>query len=134
MTTKRHTSTYSWRPVTLPHEIDALIDRPRTFPDRGAAHATPEQREVCWLWQGTMRNGYPVLRVKVPGQTGTTRPVSAHRFVYEVVLDERIPGRIDGDVAELDHRCRTPQCVNPWHMEPVSKSTNLSRRVFGGAR
>ena len=28
---------------------------------------------------------------------------------------------------ELDHKCRTPACVNPSHMEPVTHQENVLR-------
>lgn len=77
----------------------------------------PDSIESCWLWTGatTRRvNGYG--RFSVAG-----RLTLAHRFAFEHAR-EPIP-----DGLELDHLCRTPPCVNPWHLEPVTRSVNIRR-------
>jgi|LauGreDrversion4_2_1035121.scaffolds.fasta_scaffold02617_5 hypothetical protein len=117
MTRHPASSTFVYRPAALPDELAALI----------AYGATPQD---CDLWMGTLRGGYGVLRVRVAGMTDTTRPIQAHRFIYEVATGVAIPKTRNGEPVELDHQCRNPRCVKPTHMEPVAKSVNLSRRVF----
>ena len=68
----------------------------------------------CWLWLGALSDGYGTF-----GINGRTR--YAHRFAYEYFRD-LIP-----DGTELDHLCRVPQCVNPYHLEPVNHTTNCIR-------
>ena len=122
MTTKRHTSTLIYRPAVVPDEIARLIRYGATD-------------EACDVWDGTVRSGYAVLRVKIAGSTGSSRPIQASRFLYEIATGGPIPGRMNGEPVELDHRaCRNPLCVKPTHLEPVPRSVNLERRVFGGAR
>lgn len=70
--------------------------------------------ENCWLWAGSTSVGYG--RFYVDGHT-----VGAHRWAYESLVGP-IP---DGLV--LDHLCRTPACVNPAHLEPVTQRENLLR-------
>lgn len=73
--------------------------------DRG--YETP-----CWIWQGfTSESGY--------GQVG--RNQRAHRVMYEA-LRGPIPAGL-----ELDHLCRVPPCVNPAHLEPVTRAENNRR-------
>ena len=76
---------------------------------------TPEPNTGCWLWLGADdgRHGYGRVR-----RNGTRQ---AHRYLYEVHKGA-IP---DGMV--LDHLCRTPACVNPDHLEPVSQRENQLR-------
>lgn len=73
----------------------------------------------CWLWTGkTATNGYGVI-VASPGKGG------AHRYFYQTLI---------GDVAkglDLDHLCRVRCCVNPYHLEPVTRSVNLKRGANG---
>ena len=114
-------STFTYRPAAVPDEIAALITYGATDTD-------------CDMWRGTARNGYGVLRVRVAGMTATTRPIQAHRFLWEIVTGKPIPGRMNGEPVELDHLCREPRCVKPSHLEPVAKSTNLERRKFGGGQ
>jgi hypothetical protein len=75
----------------------------------------------CWIWTGGKtgatgrRQAYGFVRVE------GGRRIGAHRFVYE---------RMVGPVAEgmdLDHLCRTPLCVNPEHLEPVTHQENVRR-------
>jgi HNH endonuclease len=69
----------------------------------------------CWIWCGAMfRGGYGNVRHE-------GRNVSAHRAMYEAVVG-LIPEGLD-----LDHLCRTPACIRPSHLEPVSRGENLRR-------
>lgn len=66
----------------------------------------------CWLWVGYVRpDGYPQLN----------RNTRAHRWVYEMWKGSISTG------AQLDHLCRVPKCVNPSHLEPVTKDENNRR-------
>lgn len=70
----------------------------------------------CWLWNGKIApNGYGQFSL------GHARYVSAHRWGYE-----RFRGPIPTG-ADLDHTCRRRACVNPDHLEPVSRRENLLR-------
>jgi hypothetical protein len=76
--------------------------------------------DACWRWVAALdRHGYGAFRFR--GKTAR-----AHRAAYEIV-EGPIP-----DGLELDHLCRTPACVNPAHLEPVTHAENV-RRGNGGA-
>ena len=103
----------------LPDELLALVNR--------------DTSSECWEWTGNHRpNGYGVYRLEVPGLRNR-QIVQAHRLIYELLVG-RIPGiRKDTETrkpepVELDHLCRNRGCVNPAHLEPVTKSENLRRR------
>ena len=49
--------------------------------------------------------------------------MAAHRFAYEMLVGP-IPEGLD-----LDHLCRVRHCVNPNHLEPVTRSENLRRGI-----
>jgi hypothetical protein len=77
----------------------------------GPAH--PVLGTPCWLWKASKNNGgYGTFRAY------TSKTVGAHRWAYE---EERGPVPTD---MELDHLCRTRCCVNPAHLEPVTKREN----------
>lgn len=79
----------------------------------------------CWEWTGTVsRNGYGAFMFLDP-TAGKVVNKLAHRLVYEQ-LTGPIPAGLD-----LDHLCRNRRCVNPDHLEPVTRRENL-RRGFGG--
>lgn len=79
-----------------------------------------ERTESCWLWRGcTQANGYGFL--KVGGRAG--KRIYAHRLAYEL-FKSSIP-----DGLEIDHLCRVRHCVNPDHLEPVTRSQNVRRGI-----
>ena len=70
----------------------------------------------CWLWTGYIApNGY-----------GKSSEGWAHRLVYEEWVGP-IPDGFD-----LDHLCRVRRCVNPQHLEPVTRKVNLRRSPLVG--
>lgn len=67
----------------------------------------------CWVWQGYRdRNGY-----------GRHRVEWAHRWSYEHHVGPIPPEH------EIDHLCSNPPCVNPDHLEPVTRVEHV-RRTF----
>ena len=72
----------------------------------------------CWLWTGSLSsNGYGLI-------WHNGHNVRAHRFAYEYITHAIIP-----DDKELDHLCRNHQCVNPHHLEVVSRRENVMRGI-----
>ena len=69
----------------------------------------------CWEWIGAIGNfGY--------GRFGFQRRVLyAHRFIFEAKN-----GPV-GRKLDLDHLCRNRACVNPGHLEPVTRKVNNER-------
>ena len=91
---------FSW---TWPQRIDRWMRR------NVVAHGT------CWLWTGAKtRNGYG--QVAIHGKAWMV-----HRAFYTYFIADVPPG------LDLDHLCRNRACVNPWHLEPVTRSVNLRR-------
>lgn len=69
----------------------------------------------CWLWTGAIdANGYGYF-----GMDGVV--IRAHQASYRLNVGA-VP-----DGLELDHLCRTPRCVRPDHLEPVTHRENLLR-------
>lgn len=84
---------------------------PRPAEDRFFGHV--EVTGFCWLWTGKVNEkGY--------GRFGHTM---VHRWVYEFLVGEI------GDGLVIDHLCRIHRCVNPDHLEPVTRTEN-NRRGF----
>ena len=78
----------------------------------------------CWLWQAVTVNGYGFLG---RGRRGAGN-IYAHRFSYELLVNP-IPEGL-----EIDHLCRVRKCVNPDHLEAVSRRTNLLRGLTQPAK
>jgi len=66
----------------------------------------------CWLFRNRA-NSY-----------GLYQKQPAHRYVYELLVGP-IP-----ETTEIDHLCRVKGCINPEHLEPVTRSVNQERVTF----
>lgn len=76
----------------------------------------------CWVWQGPIdRNGYGKAYdgSRPPGK----RVDWAHRVSYR-----RHRGEIP-DGTELDHTCQNTRCVNPEHLDPITRAEHVRRTV-----
>lgn len=83
--------------------------------------AKVDKTDTCWLWVGaTTTAGYGRFTITL----GYRKPqsfVQAHRFSYELLIGP-IPAGLT-----IDHLCRTPACVRPDHLEPVTMRENILR-------
>jgi hypothetical protein len=76
------------------------------------AHTTMSD-SGCWEWNGALtEQGY-----------GRCFGRLAHRLSYEAWT-----GPIGGGL-DIDHLCRNRACVNPAHLEPVTRRENLARGI-----
>lgn len=76
----------------------------------GTGYETP-----CWLWTGTLNiAGYAYRNHRAGSRL-------VHRRHYEEAYGTVPPG------LDLDHLCRVRRCVNPDHLEPVTRSENARR-------
>ena len=73
----------------------------------------------CWNWTASTRQGYG--QIWTPSRPGPRRILQAHRAMYELA-NGPIPDGLD-----LDHLCRNTLCVNPEHLEPVTRRENVLR-------
>jgi hypothetical protein len=81
-----------------------------------------DKTETCWLWVGAIgTGGYGNFYISSVGRR--IRSVRAHRWAYEHLVGS-IPDGLD-----LDHLCRNRACVNPAHLEPVTRRVNLRRGI-----
>lgn len=87
--------------MTLPERIERKI----------------EKSGNCWTWSAA-KTGEGYGGVWLNG-----RMVLAHRAVFEA-LEGPIP-----DGMTLDHLCRNRACVNPQHLEVVTRGANVLRGV-----
>jgi hypothetical protein len=99
---------------------DPSVERP--------SKRTPEQRfwlkvdksGACWLWTASVnpQTGY--------GQFSRRHgePVDAHRFSFELAHGEVPEGH------DVHHSCHVRRCVNPAHLQAVTRSQNMAMRKY----
>ncbi len=75
-----------------------------------------EMSDGCWTWRGARFSGTDRGQFKAQGKTH-----KAYRFSYEIIKGE-IPQGLT-----IDHLCRNPNCVNPWHLEAITQRENNLR-------
>jgi len=83
----------------------------------GPVPASRPELGPCWLWKLSVnkkRGGYGQFRLG-------RRTFRAHIVAY------RLSGRSVPRGLDLDHLCRTTRCVNPAHLEPVTRRVNFLR-------
>lgn len=92
------------KPMTKESLQEVLDNKSMPIPESG-----------CRIWMGSLLNGgYGTL-------TYRTKRYMAHRASYELNKGP-IPEGL-----EIDHLCRVRSCINPNHLEAVTKSVNIRR-------
>lgn len=91
-----------------PHDLVRFEARVHVEPNTG-----------CWIWRGAIATPGGYGTMKVDGRTRL-----AHRLSYEY-----FKGQIH-DGLDIDHLCRTRCCVNPDHLEAVTRQVNLNRGII----
>lgn len=93
------------------------IDATDLLKERFMRFVMHEPNTGCWLWNG---GGHG--REKDYGGFGYLgKKVYAHRIAF-MLFRGKVPEGLC-----LDHLCKTPRCVNPDHLEPVTLKENVLR-------
>ena len=81
----------------------------------------------CWFWTGARSRGkgnrkwYGTFKYK-------GKSIRAHRFAHDVLGGKCCPSGF-----HRDHKCRFSLCVNPEHLEAVTREVNQYRKTSGFA-
>jgi hypothetical protein len=113
-----------WAQQRRGHPLTPILTH-ETSEDRFKRNIRIDEETGCWLWVGagsgkyydreSGEGGYGQLRVR--GEN-----YMAHRWSYEQKHGVRLTTE-----DTLDHLCRRTRCVNPDHLERVSRSENIER-------
>lgn len=78
----------------------------------------------CWFWTGGRSRGGGIKKQKWYGSFKVGgKAVRAHRFACEAIGGRECPPG-----HHRDHTCRFTLCVNPEHLEVVTKEENERRK------
>ena len=90
----------------------------------GQSPSTRPELGPCWLWMASLDTyGYGMFW---QGPRPMRKLRRSHRVAYEASFGQ-IPEGFD-----IDHLCRNRCCVNPAHLEPVTRKENLRRGIRPG--
>lgn len=81
----------------------------------------PESENGCWEHQGQLQrpvHGYPRVSLRVNGK-------HVKRFAHRL-MDEIVNGPLPEGL-EIDHICFNHRCVNPDHLQRLTRAENLAR-------
>lgn len=79
------------------------------------ASKVERQESGCWNWTASKAHGYGRFIIRHGFE------MRAHRFAFEA-FRYSIPEGLT-----IDHLCKNPSCVNPFHMQPVTIGVNVLR-------
>lgn len=112
--------------MTAAYTIGGRAYKPRKdVRERFMALVEQDPNGGCWLWAGCNDGGAGYGRFTAKKAIGETQ---AHRAAY-VLFCEPLPRNL-----EVDHKCRVTACVNPAHLEAVTREENMRRAPKTGLK
>lgn len=105
-----------------------MVGKKGTLEERFWNHVSiPDNRELCWEWNGSTVNGYGHLYIGKETSESTVyskRGMMSHRISYE--LHNKIKLLKDQNIL---HKCNNRCCVNPSHLYIGTLSDNVKDNI-----
>lgn len=98
-----------------PHRTADAIEKTR---NKFVSQIQGDPVNGCWNWLGRMNGRYPLINVG-------NHEWLAHRYSYGTFIGGHEPG------LTLDHVCRSPLCVRPDHLMPMTLLSNTRKEHDG---
>lgn len=115
--------------IKLQHKVDdmgkSIYDFNLSHIDRIAERfwSHVDRTGKCWIWTGKLGwKGHGDFHL-LQDEDGKNIQVKAHRFSYELLV-----GSISKN-KELHHTCENPACVNPAHLEIVTRKEHGQKHI-----
>jgi len=102
--------------------------KPQTTQDRFVKFVEPEPMSGCWLWTGYLnKDGYGRFGMKNNTGVGHRwQAKEAHQVSYELFVGDAPKGGIGSEFV-LDHVCNNRCCVNPSHLQLLTRVQNVTK-------
>ncbi len=79
----------------------------------------PTDSSACWTWHGRFAAGYGHFNWRHQGRVYAT---SAHRVIWHLTYGA-------WPAQDLHHHCHNRSCVNPSHLEPLTRREHSARHM-----
>lgn len=83
-------------------------------------HTTKDSVTDCWLFTGSLTNGYG--KITLNGQSQWIHRLSAHLYLEYDLTDK---------VFQVNHRCKNRNCWNPAHLYVGTQQQNVQETTTG---
>jgi hypothetical protein len=86
-------------------------------------NAVSRDDDGCWRYPTKRADGYAMYRSQAPWTLG-------EQYAHRIVWRDANHGTVIPKGWDIDHTCRTRNCVNPEHLRCITHAENMIGRVY----